>query len=581
MSHTTTKTDVILIGAGIMSATLGSMLKELAPHLEIKVFERLASSGEESSHELNNAGTGHSALCELNYTTERPDKSIDISKAIHINAQFQLSKQFWSYLVKTRRIQNPEDFIMPLPHMSLVQGEKDVDFLRRRYEALKDNPMFQGMEFSDNPERLMEWIPLIMDGRTSSEPIAATRIETGTDINFGALTRMLFDNLAQQGVELHYNSSVEDIHRTSDGMWELKLRNLETGVAEYHAAQFIFIGAGGGSLLLLQKTGIPESKHYGGFPVSGLFMICKNPEVVKRHNAKVYGKAKVGAPPMSVPHLDTRYIDKQQSLLFGPFAGFSPKFLKTGSKLDLIESVKPNNVLTMLAAGVKEMSLTKYLIQQVMLSDEARLQELREFVPTAQMEDWDTVVAGQRVQVIKDTEEHGKGTLQFGTEVVTAADGSVAALLGASPGASVAVHVMLDVLQRCFPQQMAEWEPKIKEMIPSYGISLADNPDLYREIQRSTSETLGLTRLEQVQHDVIQVSTPSDEYTAIEAPGELDETIDRESAHEVDGEAEGEAAPAADQEVAGDSAQEVDGEADGAGAPAADQEVETEMTSNK
>lgn len=211
--------------------------------------------------------------------------------------------------------------------------------------------------------------------------------------------------------------------------------------------KFVFIGGGGGSLPLLQKTGIPESKHIGGFPVSGLFMVCKNQKVVEQHHAKVYGKAKVGAPPMSVPHLDTRYIDNKKALLFGPFAGFSPKFLKTGSNLDLIGSVKPNNVLTMLAAGVKEMGLTKYLIQQVMLSHEKRMEELREFIPNAKSEDWDIVVAGQRVQVIKDTDAGGKGTLQFGTEVVSAADGSIAALLGASPGASTAVHVMLEVLE--------------------------------------------------------------------------------------------------------------------------------------
>lgn len=165
---------------------------------------------------------------------------------------------------------------------------------------------------------------------------------------------------------------------------------------------------------------------------------------------------------------------------------------------DLITSVKPDNVLTMLAAGVKEMSLTKYLIQQVLLSNEKRVEELREFIPNAKGEDWDIVVAGQRVQVIKDTEAGGKGTLQFGTEVITAADGSIAALLGASPGASTAVHVMLEILARCFPQHMKEWEPKIKEMIPSYGLSLLNNPELFQEILTSTAQTLGLVEKELV-----------------------------------------------------------------------------------
>lgn len=497
MSTIQNKTDVILIGAGVMSATLGSLLKELAPEWEIKVFEKLESSGEESSNEWNNAGTGHSALCELNYTTEKLDGSIDITKAIHINEQFQLSRQFWSYLVNSNLIRNPQDFIKPIPHMSLVLGEKDVAFLKKRFEVLSTHPMFQGMEFSDDPEKLKEWIPLIMEGRTLQEPIAATKIDSGTDVNFGALTRMLFEHLKRKNVEINYKHHVEDIKRTNDGSWEVKVQNIDTGKMEYHQSRFVFIGSGGGSLPLLQKTGIPESKHIGGFPVSGLFMVCNNPEVVARHHAKVYGKARIGAPPMSVPHLDTRFIDNKRTLLFGPFAGFSPKFLKTGSNFDLIGSVKPNNVFTMLAAGVKEMSLTKYLIQQVMLSNEKRMEELREFIPNARSEDWDIVVAGQRVQVIKDTETGGKGTLQFGTEVVTAADGSIAALLGASPGASIAIHIMLEVLERCFPQHMHDWEPKIKEMIPSYGVSLIENLDLYQEILTSTAQTLGLNEKEE------------------------------------------------------------------------------------
>jgi malate dehydrogenase (quinone) len=492
MSSVQKKTDVILIGAGVMSATLGSLLKELAPEWEIKVFEKLPSAGEESSNEWNNAGTGHAALCELNYTSEKPDGSIDVSKAIKINEQFQLSMQFWSYLINSNLIRNPQDFIMPLPHISLVQGQQNVEFLKKRFKALSNNPLFQGMQFSEDTEKLIEWFPLIMEGRNLNEPIAATKIDSGTDVNFGALTRMLFDHLKSESVEVNYKHSVKNIKRTSDGSWEVKVHNMDSGEIEYHSAKFVFIGAGGASLPILQKTGIPESKHIGGFPVSGLFLVCNNPGVVEQHHAKVYGKAKVGAPPMSVPHLDTRYIDNKKSLLFGPFAGFSPKFLKTGSNFDLIGSVKPNNLLTMLAAGAKEMALTKYLIQQVLLSNEKRMEELREFIPNAKNEDWDIVVAGQRVQVIKDTEA-GKGTLQFGTEVVSAADGSIAALLGASPGASTAVHVMLEVLEKCFPQHMNEWEPKIKEMIPSYGVSLVENPELFQEIDTSNAETLGLS----------------------------------------------------------------------------------------
>ncbi|WP_301109925.1 malate:quinone oxidoreductase [Sporosarcina sp.] len=497
MSNKQTKSDVILIGAGIMSATLGTMLKELAPDWKVSLFEKLDKAGEESSHELNNAGTGHAALCELNYTSEKADGSIDITKAIKVNEQFQLSMQFWSHLVEQKLIKDPNQFIMPLPHMSLVQGEDNVTYLKKRFAAMTANPLFQGMEFSDDPEKLKEWIPLIMKDRPASESIAATKIDTGTDVNFGALTRMLIDHLKQADVDVNYGHQVEDIKRASDGEWELKIKNNRDGVLEYHKAKFVFIGGGGGSLPLLQKTNIPESKHIGGFPISGIFMICKNPDVIAKHHAKVYGKAKVGAPPMSVPHLDTRYIDGEKSLLFGPFAGFSPKFLKTGSMMDLIGSVKPNNVTTMLACGAKNMSLTKYLVEQVIQSKEQRINELREFVPDAKSEDWDLWTAGQRVQVIKDTDK-GKGTLQFGTELVTDADGTVAALLGASPGASTAVSVMLDLLQKCFPEYVKDWEPKLKEMIPSYGKSLVENPELLKEIHASTAETLGLSKKEAI-----------------------------------------------------------------------------------
>ncbi|MEN0645368.1 malate:quinone oxidoreductase [Alkalicoccobacillus gibsonii] len=488
----TQSTDVILIGAGIMSSTLGALLKELAPNWKMTVFEKLSNAGEESSNEWNNAGTGHAALCELNYTSEKPDGTMDISKAININEQFQVSMQFWSYLVSQNRIQNPQEFIKSLPHMSMVQGQANIDFLKKRFKALSDNPLFKGMEFTEDPEKLMEWIPLMMNGRLQEDHIAATKIDTGTDVNFGSLTHKMFDHLESLGVDMHYQHTVTDLKRTNDGLWEVKVRNLESGTTAVHKAKFVFIGGGGGSLHLLQKSGIPEGRHIGGFPVSGIFMACNNPEVVNQHHAKVYGKAKVGAPPMSVPHLDTRFINNQKMLLFGPFAGFSPKFLKHGSVLDLFTSVKADNLVTMLAAGAKNMSLTKYLIQQVMLSKEQRMKDLREFIPNAKTEDWDLVIAGQRVQVIKDTEAGGKGTLQFGTEVISAEDGSIAALLGASPGASTAVHVMLDVIKRCFPTHIKEWEGKIKEMVPSYGQLLMNNQELLDHVHASTAEVLEL-----------------------------------------------------------------------------------------
>ena len=496
MSKNYSKTDVVLIGAGIMSATLGTLLKELSPDWNIRVFEKLDKPGEESSNVWNNAGTGHAALCELNYTKEQSDGSIDITKAINVNEQFQVSKQFWSYLVNRNLIENPSDFIMPLPHMSFVRGKENVEFLRKRYQKMSAHPLFRDMQFSDDPAQLMQWIPLMMKDRDLNESVAATKIDTGTDVNFGEVTRKMFDHLENENIEVNYSHSVEDIKRTSDGDWEVKVYDNAKGRIEYHTTDFVFIGGGGGSLHLLQKTGIPESKNYGGFPVSGLFMVCNNPAVIEQHYAKVYGKAKVGAPPMSMPHLDTRFIDNQRSLLFGPFAGFSPRFLKTGSMLDLLTSVKTDNVVTMSAAGVKNASLTKYLIEQVISSKEQRMAELREFIPDAKSEDWDLVTAGQRVQIIKDTDA-GKGTLQFGTEVVSSSDGSIAALLGASPGASTAVHVMLEVIERCFPEHVKEWEPKIKEMIPSYGVALAEHPELLQEIHTSTDRALGLNGKEE------------------------------------------------------------------------------------
>ncbi len=479
------KADVVLVGAGVMSATLGTLIKELEPEWNIMIVEKLGSAGQESTDPWNNAGTGHSALCELNYSVEKPDGTMDVSKAIKINEQFQVSRQFWSYLVNSGQIDNPQDFIMPIPHMSFIEGKKNVDFLRKRYAVLSQNPLFEGMEYTEDPEKMKEWVPLMMDGRTGNDPMAATRIENGTDVNFGALTTKLIDNLSKKGVTVHYNTTVKDVSRNSDGQWDVKIRSGHH--TETITARFVFLGAGGGSLPLLQKSGITEGKGIGGFPISGLFMVCKNPEVVKEHHAKVYSKAKVGAPPMSVPHLDTRYIDGEESLLFGPFAGFSPKFLKTGSFLDLPLSVKPHNLGTMLLCAVKELGLVKYLVGQLLLNDEARLKDLQNFVPNAKLEDWDLIVAGQRVQVIKP-----KGVLQFGTEVVCAADGSIAALLGASPGASVAVDVMVNLLKRCFPQEFPQWEGRIREMIPTYGISLEKNPDLLKQVQASTAATLKL-----------------------------------------------------------------------------------------
>jgi malate dehydrogenase (quinone) len=492
MDDKPTKVDAILIGAGIMSATLGVLLKELVPDWNMTIFERLGGAGEESSNERNNSGTGHAALCEMNYTIEQPDGTIDIDAAVRINERFQLSRQLWAYLASRKLLGDPRAFITSLPHISFVKGEKDIAFLRKRFAALSDHPLFKGMEFSDDLGQLKEWFPLIMGDRPTNEPVAATKFADGTDVNYGALTRAMCSHLAKNNVNIQYSHQVEDIKRTADGSWEVKVRDITSGSIEKHTSQFVFIGGGGGSLSLLQKTNTPESKHIGGFPISGQYLACNNPEVVAQHYAKVYGKSPSGAPLIVVPHLDTRFIDGKQTLIFGPFAGFSPKFLKTGAKSDLLNSVNPDNLLTMLAAGAKNIPLLQYLIRQLMLTKEQRMEELREFMPSAKNEDWELKVAGQRVQVIRDTPA-GKGMIQFSkTEVVHTPDGTLAALLGGSPGASTSTSDMLGLIEACFPQYLDAWRPKLKEMIPSYGEKLSAKPELVAEIQASTTRALDL-----------------------------------------------------------------------------------------
>ncbi|MEA5258172.1 malate:quinone oxidoreductase [Arcicella aquatica] len=485
--------DIVLIGAGIMSATLGALLKELQPDLSIEVFERLDIAAAESSDAWNNAGTGHSAFCELNYTPQLSDGSVDISKAISIAESFEVSKQFWSYLVQKNKDVSPDTFIKSTPHMSFVWGEKNVEYLRKRYERLQESHLFNGMVYSEDREQISEWIPLVMEGRDPAEKVAATRMDIGTDVNFGALTRIMFEDLQHdQNVSIHFNHEVKKLKK-KDGNWKIKVKDLATGDKRVIRTKFVFIGAGGGSLPLLEKAAIPEGNGFGGFPVSGQWLKCVNPEVIERHNAKVYGKAAVGSPPMSVPHLDTRMIDGKKALLFGPYAGFSTRFLKNGSLLDLPLSIKPNNIVPMISAGLDNIPLTKYLIDQVRQSPEDRLEALKDYLPNAKMEDWELETAGQRVQVIKKDPKHG-GILEFGTEVVSAADGSIAALLGASPGASTAVSIMLTLLERCYPEQLSTpaWQAKLKEMIPSFGESLSKNAELSESVREHTAETLQL-----------------------------------------------------------------------------------------
>ena len=487
--------DVLLIGGGIMSATLGTYLQELEPDWSIDMVERLDGVALESSNGWNNAGTGHSALAEMNYTPEKPDGSIDISKAVEINESFQISRQFWSYQVENGVLHNPRSFINSTPHMSFVWGDDNINFLRKRHAALQQSTLFRGMEYSEDPAQIKQWIPLVMEGRDPQQKVAATRIPIGTDVNFGEITRQLVASLQKKpNFSLSLGHEVREIKRNPDNTWNVTVADLKNGDKEsVIKAKFVFIGAGGASLTLLQKSGIPEADNYGGFPVGGEFLVTENPDVVKRHLAKVYGKASVGSPPMSVPHLDTRILDGKQVLLFGPFATFSSKFLKNGSLWDLFGSVNFSNIMPMTHVGIDNFDLVKYLVSQVMLSDDDRFDALREYFPDAKKEDWRLWEAGQRVQIIKKDEKEG-GVLRLGTEVVSSKDGSITALLGASPGASTAAPIMLHLMEKVFKDKVAtpEWQAKLKEIIPSYGTQLNGNVAATEKELGDTSRVLML-----------------------------------------------------------------------------------------
>jgi len=491
--HDSEAVDLVLVGAGIMSATLAVLLKELDPNIRLEIVELQESGAVESSNPWNNAGTGHAGLCELNYTPDSKDGSIDIKKAVTINTQFEVSKQFWAYLTGREGFGSPRDFLNVVPHLSFVRGTKNIDYLKRRFNALKTHHAFENMVYTEDRATMEEWMPLMMPGRPVDEPIAATRALNGTDVNFGELTRQMLDYLAAKpGVKMSYYQKVTGLARHGKG-WRVEIKNTRDGSNRELDAGFVFLGAGGAALPLLQMSDIEEGKGYGGFPVSGQWLRCDNPEIVKQHQAKVYSLAAVGAPPMSVPHLDTRVVDGKKSLLFGPYAGFTTKFLKHGSPLDLPMSIRPGNLKPMLAVARDNMDLTRYLIKEVRQSMEDRLETLRGFYPEAKAEDWRLEVAGQRVQIIKKDPKKG-GILQFGTELVSAKDGSIAALLGASPGASVTVSIMLDLIERCFPEQAKSdaWSQKLDEIFPAREKVLEADPVAYREVAMMVDKRLGL-----------------------------------------------------------------------------------------
>lgn len=485
--------DVVLIGGGIMSATLAALLGVVAPQWHVSVFESGPDVAAESSDAWNNAGTGHAALCELNYTPAGRDGRVDPAKAATINEQFQLSRQFWSHLVRGGMTGAPKEFITPVPHIGFVTGEHGRSYMRARHDALAAHPLFEGLDYTEDADELASWVPLMMAGRDPRQVVAATRSTAGTDVNFGALARLMLEDAARRGTTVFCNQRVQRLERDTDGRWIVSVRDQRTGERRMVRARFVFVGAGGGTLPLLQSAGIREIAGFGGFPVSGRFLRTASPELVSAHQAKVYGQAAVGAPPMSVPHLDLRLIDGDHSLLFGPYAGFSPKFLKAGSLLDLPRSVRPGNLATMLAAGAANIPLTAYLVRELLASQDARHETLTDFVPTAEQHDWELITAGQRVQVIKKDPHTGRGVLQFGTELVVGGEGTIAGLLGASPGASTAVSAMLSLLERCFPDRIPAWRPALQEAIPSYGRSLAADPALLADVRAETMQVLELT----------------------------------------------------------------------------------------
>ena len=489
--------DVVLIGSGIMSANLGALLKSLDSNLKVQLYEATDEFAKEASNGWNNAGTGHAGICELSYTPDQEaDGSVDVSNAVQIFEQFEASRQFWAYAVEKGMIENPRDCINPVAHISFVHGEKQVNFLKERHKGMANHHFFETMTYTTDREEIGRWAPLLVDERDPKVPIAATKMEEGTDVNFGAIALSLVNWLGQQeGCSALTGHKVVGLEKTERG-WDVLVEDLATEELTVTSAKFVFVGAGGGSLQLLQKAGIPQAQGLGGFPIGGQWLICQNPEIVEKHQAKVYGQPLDAAPTMAVPHLDTRILDGQKSLLFGPFASWTTKFLHgKGSFLDLPGTVKPHNLATLLKVGVSNLPLVKYLVQQGTQSMQDRIDVLHVFYPGAKAEDWKLIDAGIRVQAIKK-EDGEAGIVHYGTEVITSDDCSISALLGASPGASVSVHIVLEVIKKCLPEMLEteEGKKKILEMVPNFKEDLKETSkaERYRDLAKSAISRLGL-----------------------------------------------------------------------------------------
>ncbi|CAM8394223.1 COG0579 Predicted dehydrogenase [Candidatus Methylopumilus planktonicus] len=485
------KTDCILIGGGIMSITLAKLLQEIDSSINVKIYEKLSSCALESTQSINNAGTGHAGYCELNYTNLNKHHEVNIDKALKINGEFNVSLQFWSFLARKYKGFKPKSFITQVPHISFVKGDKNISFLKKRYEALIKTTPFKEMHFSRDRETIKEWAPLVTDD--IKDNIAMTRVELGSDIDFKSLSEQMLKILSSnKNFSLYTHHEVKSIFQKNDKTWDIKIYNSKNKKIILINANFVFIGAGGSSIQLLQKSNIKNQIGYAGFPVNGEWLICKKQSITKKHFSKIYGLAGPNAPPMSAPHLDLRIINGKRQLMFGPFASFTFKFLQTGSYLDLLKSIRIQNILPMLHVFICNLNLLTYLVKESKGSFKDKMNALKEFYPLANEKDWKLTSAGIRVQIIKPYKKIG-GKLEFGTEVVWSDDSSLAALLGASPGASTSVFSMLNVIEKSFKRRINSkiWKDKIEKMVPSYNRDLSKQPSLFNKVRRSTYKTLG------------------------------------------------------------------------------------------
>ena len=480
---------ITLVGGGVMSLTLAALINEILPNLQVNILERLSACGLESSDALNNAGTGHAGYCELNYTPADKTGNINIDRALEINQNFEASLIFWAYLNKKYPFFNTKKFIKKTPHISFVSGGKNISFLKKRFAILKKQPLFKEMIFTENPKIIEKWSSLLIHGRSEQENIAATKIDHGTDVNFGELTKQLLRVLKKnKNFKLYLDSETEDIKQTEDHKFKITFKNLKAGNKNILSSDHIFLGTGGRAIAMLQKMRLVEAKGYAGFPISGRWLVCDKVNLTKQHNAKVYTQVMDGAPPMSIPHLDLRVINNKRLLLFGPFAGFNLKLLKFGTFWDFPGSIKANNILPMLLVLFKNLSLLVYLIKQSFMNHHLRINELKNFFPLASPSDWRLLNAGQRVQIIKNCPFEGS-KLEFGTEVIYTKNKKLAALIGASPGASVSVASMANVFENFFSKKDYQ---RLKKIIPSIGIDLNKHPTTLKKIRTETYRSLGL-----------------------------------------------------------------------------------------